>query len=167
MYMCCDHLPLLLPTSSLYPSTQTNKFLPLCPINFSSLFPPLSLRLSLSSNALLSILHHFFPSSLPPPSSSPPSPLPLPGPSLLHPFLCCPFLHSSFPSLLSPFPQQQEGVPSTMLPLVAQTSEEEKKPKTKELDVSLINAHFDIKLLYYNRICYMFDKAFINFIGNF
>ena len=54
-----------------------------------------------------------------------------------------------------------------MLPLGAQTSEEEKKPKTKELDVSLINAHFTIKRLYYNRICYMFDKAFINFIGNF
>ena len=159
MYMCCYHLPLL-PTSPLYPSTQTNKFLPLRPLNFSSLFPPLSLCLSLSSNALLSILHHFFPFSLPPPSSSPPPPWPLPSP-------CCPFLHSSFSSLLSPFPQQQEGVPSTMLPLVAQTSEEEKKPKTKELDVSLINAHFAIKLLYYNRICYMFDKAFINFIGNF
>ena len=153
----------LLPTSPLYPSTQTNKFLPLHPLNFSSLFPLLSLHLSLSSNAPLSILHHFFPSSLPPPSTSPP---PLP-PSLLSPFLCYPSLHSSFPSLLSPFPQQQEGVPSTMLPLGAQTSEEEKKPKTKELDVSLINAHFTIKRLYYNRICYMFDKAFINFIGNF
>ena len=76
-------------TSLLYPSAQTNKFLPLRPLNFSSLFPSLSLRLSLSSNAPLSILHHFFPPSLPPPSSSPPPP---PPPS---PFLCCPSLHSS------------------------------------------------------------------------
>ena len=132
VYVCCNHLPLLLlPTSPLYPSTQMNKFLPLHPLNFSSLFPPLSLHFSLSSNAPLSILHHFFPPSLPPPS--------------LPPFL----LPSPFPTLLSPLPQQQEGVPSTMLPLVAQTSEEEnKKPKTKELDVSLISAHFTIKLLY-------------------
>ena len=136
----------LLPTSPLYPSTQTNKFFPLRPLNFSSLFPPLSLHFSLSSNAPLSILHHFFLPSLPPPSPSPPL-------LFLPPFLCRPSLHSSFPFLLSPLPQQQEGVPSTMLPLVAQTSEEEnKKPKTKELDVSLISAHFTIKLLYYNRI---------------
>ena len=138
VYVCCNHLPLLLlPTSPLYPSTQMNKFLPLCPLNFSSLFHPLSLHFSLSSNAPLSILHHFFPPSLPPP------PFPL---LFLSPFIL--FLPS-----LSPLPQQQEGVPSTMLPLVAQTSEEEnKKPKTKELDVSLISAHFTIKLLYYNRI---------------
>ena len=126
----------LLPTSPLYPSTQTNKSLPLCLLNFSSLFPPLSLHFSLSSNAPLFILHHFFPPSLPPP------PFPL---LFLSP--------SSFPSVLSPLPQQQEGVPSTMLPLVAQTSEEEnKKSKTKELDVSLISARFIIELLYYNRI---------------
>ena len=95
VYVCCNHLPLLLlPTSPLYPSTQMNKFLPLCPLNFSSLFPPLSLHLSLSSNAPLSILHHFFP------------------PSLLPPFLCCSSLHSSFPSLLSlPFPNSKKVFP--------------------------------------------------------
>ena len=92
------------------------KSLPLLPSLTPFLCPPPSISpspLSLFSVISLCILPHPFP---------PLSPLSI----LLHP----PLLPLS----------QQEAVPSTMLPLVTQTSEEEKK--TKELDVSLISVHF-------------------------